>query len=231
MKAIVFVVLLVFCAVGHAEDLEIGKVYRLNKSIKTLKLASDSTQTRTIAIESKFQVIDVSEANGYIVRFLSIYDFDPGGEDELISTARFDEEYILAREVGGVPIERSVVRSRGGAVSGPLVIPFKYRLDDDSLSGEATIGFYAGYSLEPKIPFTQTRIPISPFIAGGLSQISVAENDETSNQTGITLAAGILIQNWAGVNIGLVYGQDRIGQKDWEHEGKDWVSFMIGWEL
>ena len=69
------------------------------------------------------------------------------------------------------------------------------------------------------------------FIAGGLTQISVTEDEETSNQTGVSLAAGILIQNWAGVNIGLVYGEDRIGNQDWEHEGEGWLSFMVGWEI
>ena len=99
------------------------------------------------------------------------------------------------------------------------------------MAGDATIGYYAGYSVEPRLPFTETRIPISPFIAGGLSQVSVTKEEETSNQTGVTLAVGVLIQNWDGINIGIVYGQDRIGDKDWEHEGEGWVSFMVGWEL
>jgi len=33
------------------------------------------------------------------------------------------------------------------------------------------------------------------------------------------------------VNIGLVYGQDRIGDKTWQHEGNDWISFMIDWDI
>ena len=32
-------------------------------------------------------------------------------------------------------------------------------------------------------------------------------------------------------NIGLVYGQDRTGDKTWLHEGEDWLSFMIGWDI
>ena len=118
-----------------------------------------------------------------------------------------------------------------GPVSGPLIVPFKYRTDDHSLSGEATIGYYAGYRTEIKMPWANARIPISPFIAGGLSQINVSTNGDTDNKSGVTIAAGILIQNWADVNVGFVFGQDRIGDSSWEHEGDDWVSFMIGWNI
>ncbi len=231
MKAIIIITLLVFGSVAQAEDLEVGKIYRLNKSIQTIKLAGTTTGDFTVAKESKFRVLDAPANKPYVIRFLSIYDFDRGGKNELKSTVREDSEYLLDRKVDDVSIEKSVVLSRGGAVSGPLIIPFKYRLDDDSLAGESTIGYYAGYSLEPRIPWTQVRIPVSPFIAGGLSQVSVLEDGETTNQSGITIAVGILIQNWAGVNIGLVYGQDRIGQNDWDHEGEDWISFMVGWEI
>ena len=33
------------------------------------------------------------------------------------------------------------------------------------------------------------------------------------------------------MNIGVIYGQDRIGDNTWEHEGDGWWSIMIDWEL
>ena len=112
-----------------------------------------------------------------------------------------------------------------------MIVPFKYRQDDDTLDSELTVGYYAGYSVEPKFPLTETRIPMTPFFAGGVSPVSVTEGEESTNQTGVTIAVGILIHNWDGINIGLVYGEDRIGNNDWEHEGEGWLSFMVGWEL
>ncbi len=140
-------------------------------------------------------------------------------------------EYILHKTYGGVKLDKSTSVSWEGAVSGPLVVPFKYRGNDGSLSGESSIGMYAGYGLEPEI-WNSFRLPLTPFIAGGLTQISTTnDNDEATNNTGLTVAVGLLIQNWGGLNIGLVYGQDRIGKKDWKHEGRGWTSFMVGWEL
>ncbi|MDH4273818.1 MAG: hypothetical protein OEW08_02140, partial [Gammaproteobacteria bacterium] len=142
-----------------------------------------------------------------------------------------DEEYKIDRAVGGISLTKSVLPSFAGPASGPLIVPFKYRLNDKSLTGESAIGYYAGYRIEPRIPLTNTRVPLSPFIAGGLTQINMATNGDTDNKTGVTIAVGFLVQNWAGVNIGLVGGQDRIGNGAWVHEGKNWVSFMIGWNL
>ena len=207
--------------------LEEKKVYRLHKTVHDIPLARDASKKFIAVKESKFEVVDATNTSHYVVRFVTLYDIG-----KVKSTVRKDDEYLLSKTISSVPIEKSISLSRGGAVSGPLIVPFKYRLNDDSLTGEATLGYYAGYSVEPRLFWSDKRIPITPFIAGGVTQISVNEGeDETSNQTGVSLAAGILIQNWAGVNIGLVYGQDRIGNNEWEHEGDGWLSFMVGWEL
>ncbi len=226
MKYFIFCFFVIVSLNSYSETLEEGKVYRLSKTIHDMPLVRDTAKKYIAVKESKFEVVDVSNTAYYVVRFITLYDFG-----NLKSTVRKDEEYQLAKTISSVPIEKSISLSRGGPVSGPLIVPFKYRLNDDSLTGEATLGYYAGYSVEPRIWPTDTRIPITPFIAGGLTQISVTEDEETSNQTGVSLAAGILIQNWAGVNIGLVYGEDRIGNQDWEHEGEGWLSFMVGWEI
>jgi hypothetical protein len=211
---------------SFAEELQETKAYRLNKTLYDLERTRDKTAGHIAVKNSKFVVVDSGDSSTYVVRFITLYNMGPTK-----STVTLDEEYIMPKKLGNVDISKSVSPSVGGPVSGPLIVPFKFRLDDDSITGEAVLGYYAGYSLEPKIPWTDVRVPISPFIAGGLSQVSVSENGETDNKTGFTWAAGILVQNWANVNIGIVYGEDHTGDKDWEHEGEGWFSFMIGWEL
>ena len=221
--------LLLFCfnySIAYAE-MEEGKIYRLDKSVFNLERTRDKKPDFIAAQNSKFVVVDnKSDDNAYIVRFITIYD-----NNNTVSSVTTDEEYKLARVIGDTDILKSVQPSLVGPVSGPLIVPFKYRLNDRSLSGEAAIGYYAGYRTEPRMPWTKTRISFSPFIAGGMSQVNTSINGETDNHTAVTLATGILIQNWANVNIGFVIGQDRIGDSTWQYEGKSWASFMVGWDL
>lgn len=221
--------LLLVCALQtvHAVELEEKKVYRLDKSIHNLARTRDDQEGFVVASGSKFIVVD-SQAypDAYIIRFVVIYN-----DDNVTSTVKDDEEYKLYKIIGGTSIANSAKLSLTGPVSGPLIVPFKYRTDDKSLSGEAAIGYYAGYRTETTIPFTNTRIPVSPFIAGGLTQINVSTTGDADNKSGVTLAVGILINNWADVNLGFVYGQDRIGDSTWKHEGDGWISFMIGWDI
>jgi len=170
-----------------SQGLEETKTYRLDKTVYDLVRVRDNQPGFIAGQNSKFVVVDSQSINdAYIIRFIKIYD-----ADKLKSTIRDDEEYKLARaSKAGIPIIKSVRPSHVGPVSDPLIVPFKYRTDDDSLSGEATIGYYAGFRTEFKIPGSNTRLPMSPFIAGGLSQINVATNGETDNKTGVTLAVG-----------------------------------------
>ena len=78
-----------------------------------------------------------------------------------------------------------------------------------------------------------TQVGITPMLSAGLTQVSVVddEGDDTENKSGFTWAVGLLMQNWDGMNIGIVYGEDRIGDSDWEHEGDGWWSISVGWEI
>lgn len=104
-------------------------------------------------------------------------------------------------------------------------------MDDESLSGDAEIGLYAGITFEFGCTKSNWCVQITPLISAGISQISISDDDDTENRSAATIACGLLITNWADLNIGLIYGQDRIGDSDWEHEGEGWLSFMIGWQL
>ena len=115
--------------------------------------------------------------------------------------------------------------------AGPLIVPFKYRTGDKSLAGDATIGMYAGITFEPGCTQSNWCFRFTPLISAGLFQVSVSDGEETESKSAATWTAGFLITNWTDINICVVYGQDRIGDKEWEHEGDGWWSVMIGWEL
>ena len=229
-KFFLIVIVCVSCGVASAAELTEGQIYRLERTFTGLldhTGAGDYTATRP----SKFIVVDNDNPDYYLIRFLKVHNFKVG-DSVIESTVREDDEYRLPRITPNVTVEKSVRQAFSGPVSGPLVVPFKYRLDDKSITGDATLGLYAGYSFDIPIWRTNFRIPITPFVSGGLTQVSVVdENGESDSKSGFTWSAGLLIQNWGNLTIGIVYGQDRVGDQDFEHEGKGWFSFMIGWEI
>ncbi|MHC4457427.1 MAG: hypothetical protein ACYS0I_10105 [Planctomycetota bacterium] len=224
MKCLITLILIsVYPFISFAGNLQETKSYRLNKTVSNLKRIGDKDEEDfTARRKSIFIVVDASNEGYNVVRFSEI---------KKASTVSKDDEYKLFDKIDGVDVSKSVRLLGTGPVSGPLIVPFKFRLEDDSITGEATLGYYAGYRFETLIPRTDFRVPISPFAAGGISQVSVTINGESDTKSAFTWAVGILIQNWANVNIGIVYGEDRTGDKDWEHEGEGWFSFMIGWDL
>lgn len=229
---------------SFAEELKENTNYRARTIMEVSEDASN--YDKKVGAQSKFVVIDNDDKDKYAIKFLNVYQV---GEIKAARTKADYKEYkpsdviedqiyyLTKDEVNGVPIEKKVHQSFGGLVSGPLVVPFKYRTNDDSISGEATVGYYAGWGWDTNFFGASDRyVTFTPFLSAGLTQVSVTtvdENQETSsdNKSGFSWATGILINNWDSVNIGLVYGEDRIGDKDWEHEGEGWLSISIGWEI
>lgn len=228
---IVTVAVLLLPLVSQAQILEEKTVYRLDVSVYDLVNVRDATQTDIIAgADSKFVVVGFDAAKQvYYIRFVKV--IDPIQVPKKLATATTDEIYKLNQLRGVLAIEKTVQKAMDGFVSGPLIVPFKFRQDDGTISGQATVGYYIGYAGEPKIAGTDKRFTIAPFFSGGLTQIDVSKNGTTESRSGVTLAGGFLINNWANANFGAVYGWDWIGDKTWEHEGKGWISFMVGWSL
>lgn len=208
----------------------------------------DSNTNLKVGAQSKFVILDNDEKDKYAIKFLNIYKYveiAPEAEwtDDSNSTSSLSEVikgqvyYLSKSEVNGVPIESKVLQSYGGLVSGPLIVPFKYRLDDKSLGGDATVGYYAGWGFETNFfDLSDKYVTFTPFLSAGLTQVSVIKKSddgtsESDSKSGFSWATGLLIQNWDNVNIGIVYGEDRIGDQDWEHEGEGWISISVGWEL
>ncbi len=219
----------------YAAELETGKVYRLGITLTDLRAAlGDKKEVEHIARKSsKFVVIETQDPSDYIVQFVKIKGEDK--EDKIPNLVNRENLYKIKKEYQDPSLDITSVVSEtlSGLSAGPLVVPFKYRLNDKSLTGDATVGFYAGITAEPFCRKSgQYCFRLTPLISAGISQVSVSNSTETAeNKSAVTVAAGFLITGWSDLNIGFIYGQDRIGDQSWEHEGKGWVSFMVGWKL
>jgi hypothetical protein len=219
--------------------IKIGGLYRL--MVTTYGFTLDDKQFYAPK-NSKLVVIDVS-TNYYLVRFDRIRNSTHSDEEsasnrtpkESIANTGLIYKIDKSMKVDGaasVDLDKLISHSDSGLSSGPLVVPFKYRLDDKSLDGDAEIGYYAGAKFEP---FCSRGVNwcfrLVPMISAGISQVGVESETDTKSKSAFTISAGFLIDGWDGMNIGLVWGQDRVGDKTWQHEGKSWISFMIGWNL
>lgn len=219
-----------------ANSLEIHKSYKLRSALFEITDFLEPGKTFGALKNSQFIVINVSDSD-YTVQFAVVYT----AQSLQINWVTRDRPYLIPKKVlnNTVSLADMTNVSLTGLSSGPLIIPFKWRLDDKSLTGEATLGFYAGITFDaPWVCKGNGRFgagrfcfQITPLVAAGLSQVSVSDGTDTEGKTGFTWASGFLLQNWADLNIGILYGQDRIGDESWEHEGDGWFSFMIGWNF
>lgn len=110
---------------------------------------------------------------------------------------------------------------------GALIVPFKLREKDNSLSGESTIGYYLGSKSDYAF-FSGTV-----FASAGLSLISVnnSETGSSENHTGYTWSIGYAFDSRDDFQAAIVVGQDRLGGSagdNWEYEGDTWISVAIG---
>lgn len=228
---LVVLIQILFVANVSAEELIKDKIYRARTA---LEVSSDgTTYNLKVMPSSKFVVLDNSDSGKYAIKFMSIYPTDKNTQTAVTK----DGIYFLNKTPDkGVAVESKVLQSLGGIVSGPLIVPFKYRLDDKSIAGDAAVGYYAGWGFETNFfGISDTYVTFTPFLSAGISQVAVGKNGEsgadTENKSGFTWSTGILIKNWGNINIGFVYGEDRTGDTKWEHEGDGWVSISVGWEL
>ncbi len=174
---------------------------------------------------SKFTVkYEFKDCN--IILFWSVYRTGKEYQKDskpLIPVVQEYKEYVLPKNINSVPIENSVTRN--GKKSGVLVIPYKLRNDDGALTGGATVGYYFGWE----------HRDITTLLSAGLSRISVKSNSgSTTDETALTIATGLILNNWDNVDVGLIVGLDHIGGavgKSWQYEDDPWISFMVGWNF
>jgi opacity protein-like surface antigen len=240
---IITIILMSFSS--QSDELLKDKSYRARTN---LEVSDGKNKDLKVGAQSKFVILDNDNKDNYAIKFMNIYKYGeilpPQKQTNTLTTSfknsgviKGDIYYLSKTEVNGVSIESRVQQSFGGLVSGPLIVPFKYRLDDKSIGGDATVGYYAGWGLETNfLGISDTYVTFTPFLSAGLTQVSVLSESEegvttTDSKSGFSWATGVLIKNWDSVNIGIVYGQDRIGDQSWDHEGEGWFSFSVGWEM
>jgi|GEM_PF-5824462 len=193
--------LLVIFAPVHSASIEIGGLYQLQADTK-VSATPTGTPSLIVGQNSKFKVLSEDDTNKvYAITFTNLYKYEEtttSGSVPNLVLSTIDKNSQVAEgpiyfvkktdatigiKVGGV-----TGKSSSGVTSGPLIVPFKYRLDDKSLTGEVTV---------------------SEQQAGGTTG--------TDNKSEFTFATELLINNWDKVNFGVIYGQDRIEDKTWKH--------------
>ncbi len=114
---------------------------------------------------------------------------------------------------------------------GTLVVPFKFRTTDHSITGDATIGAYLGRT------WYLAGATFTPILSAGISQIAVSnpqDNTKTDTRTGFTVAPGLIWTIKENFQIGALVGWDYIGsngEQPWKYNGKTWLSFAIGYQF
>jgi hypothetical protein len=115
---------------------------------------------------------------------------------------------------------------------GVLVIPYKFHTSDQSLTGEATLGGFAGYQL------TWPGVAISTVISAGVGVVNLTKQENgtstTNNAPSFTAAGGFIISLTKSnlFQIGLLCGLDWAGEgKQYKYEGKPWIAFSFGQTL
>lgn len=129
-------------------------------------------------------------------------------------------------------LQRAAAFNRGWDY-GLLAVPYKYHPTDQSLTGEATLGGYAGYQYSwPGVAIT---IPV--FSAGvGVVNVTNDTGKETSSRSAasFTVASGFIINlTKSGLfQIGALYGIDWAGKGNhYKYDGKPWIAISFGTNL
>jgi len=117
-----------------------------------------------------------------------------------------------------------------GLEHGPLVVPFKLRARNRTITGESTLGYYLGLRL------SWFEVSAAPFISGGLALIPVSDvnSGQTENRTGVSCSFGTIVETSQRLQLAVVVGWDFLGGdagRHWEFEGNPWYSFAIGFSF
>jgi hypothetical protein len=139
-------------------------------------------------------------------------------------------------EVSMKPDDLDGRATRTGWIYGILILPFKYHLNDNSFSGETTVGPYLG---------RRSSIRDTSFswaVTAGMTPISADSIDQTgavksTPLTAFTYAAGLMFEVNKGpapMKIGVFFGQDVVSSDSavsYKHDRKNWLALQVGWDL
>lgn len=229
----------------HSFELQEAAKYKLREDFSGFYLDNQGKvdlMTRYFAgRKSKFYVYAKERAHplreGYIVKFskvelsTQISTILPQGV-QIVDEMKFyvlytkkksdeDETYITLQEYR--------VRQSFAIDHGILVVPFKFRTRDGSLTGESSLGYYVG----PKLEWLMGSGTI--FFSVGLSRLAITDvNQDIDHRTGLTVATGLVLTNRKSFQVAVVGGIDHLGGNagdDWKFEDDPWVSLAIGYNF
>ena len=119
--------------------------------------------------------------------------------------------------------------TNAGIDYGLLVTPYKFHFSDQSLSGAATIGGYAGYHLAGE------GAGVQAVLSGGLGVVPITKVENgttnTSNAASLSLSGGFIINLMKSgmFQVGLLFGVDWAGNgSQYKYDGKPWFAFSFG---
>lgn len=173
------------------------------------------------------------EKNAETIKFKEIRDLSTASACPETKLPAYHEEYILYTEkkdaVSGMKAVPDYYYSEFSKIEhGVLVVPFKYRDHDKSLTGETTLGYYFGIS------YDTLWLDPTPFITFGLAQIPIANSaGVVENKNGLSVGFGLVLRD-GEFQVALVAGMDHLGGdagKKWEYEDNVWVSIGLGYNI
>jgi hypothetical protein len=141
----------------------------------------------------------------------------------------YEVQHSLEYKIDSAKLQDSVALTQGFDY-GLLVLPFKYHFSDQALTGEATLGGYAGYQLSwPGVAVTM------PVLSAGLGVVNIVKQEgssvTSSSAPSLTVAYGMIINlSKSGLfQIGVISGFDWAGRgSQYKYEGKPWISVSFG---
>jgi hypothetical protein len=189
----------------------------------TAVVTAPTTTTKYKAdAKSKFHIVEETGENAN--KKLKLY-FTKVVKKEGDGYVKENELYF----VNAAEFNNSYYWRRTRIVHGLLVMPFKLRTKDGTLSGESTLGYYAGIESD----FLQAKS--SYVAAAGLTLIPITDTaGKTDQKTGVTAALGWIFTTLDNFQIGAFVGVDHLGGdsgRAWKYENDPWVSISIGFNF
>lgn len=132
-------------------------------------------------------------------------------------------------EIAVEKLEKSATNTVGFDY-GTLVVPFKYQLHDNTITGNSTVAQYLGYK------FTSAGLSIMPVFSAGLGVVSISQKDSQQNVTtssapSFSVAYGLIVNILKNglFQAGIMSGWDWAGKgSQYKYEGKPWISISLG---
>lgn len=180
--------------------------------------------------ESKLWVSEIDSSGKAHIRFKENWSNDKVGTGDTNDKYEANNKGGLVKP--GIEYTIEAVKLQHAPVSiqgvdyGVLVVPYKFHFSDQTLTGEATLGGYAGYRFSwPGFALTV------PLLSAGVGVVNETTTGETKSAPSFSLATGTIITlTKTGLfQIGLLGGVDWAGKGNhYKYEGKPWVAVSFG---